>query len=156
METPLTVFTNQTSSYRSCYREVVQCKSTETCGAGLATSRKKEKKRYSYVSEVWASFSFASHMEKERLGVLILLHASQRSVDSINLLQDRDWDQIPPCYWLQSLSILCFQNFLIYMMFLLVILLTNYGDATRNSRAFLLQSSIKQQLGSSEFLHIKR
>lgn len=66
----------------------MQCKSTETCGAGLATSRKKEKKRYSYVSEVWASFSFASHMEKERLGVLILLHASQRSVDSINLLQD--------------------------------------------------------------------
>lgn len=48
------------------------------------------------------------------------------------------------------------KNFLIYMMFLLVILLTNYGDATRNSRAFLLQSSIKQQLGSSEFLRIKR
>uniref|UniRef100_A0A8B9FZT2 Polycystin 1, transient receptor potential channel interacting n=1 Tax=Amazona collaria TaxID=241587 RepID=A0A8B9FZT2_9PSIT len=48
------------------------------------------------------------------------------------------------------------KNFLIYMMFLLVILLTNYGDATRNSRAFLLQSSIKQQLGSKEFLLIKR
>uniref|UniRef100_A0A8V5G5U3 Uncharacterized protein n=1 Tax=Melopsittacus undulatus TaxID=13146 RepID=A0A8V5G5U3_MELUD len=48
------------------------------------------------------------------------------------------------------------KNFLIYMMFLLVILLTNYGDATRNSRAFLLQSSIKQQLGSNEFLLIKR
>lgn len=42
------------------------------------------------------------------------------------------------------------------MMFLLVILLTNYGDASRNSRAFLLQSSIKQQLGSNEFLRIKR
>lgn len=48
------------------------------------------------------------------------------------------------------------QNFLVYMMFLLVILLTNYGDASRHSRAFLLQSSIKQQLGSNEFLRIKR
>uniref|UniRef100_A0A8D0H915 Polycystin 1, transient receptor potential channel interacting n=1 Tax=Sphenodon punctatus TaxID=8508 RepID=A0A8D0H915_SPHPU len=48
------------------------------------------------------------------------------------------------------------KNFLIYMLFLLVILLTNYGDASRNSRAFLLQSSIKQQLGSEEFLRIKR
>lgn len=42
------------------------------------------------------------------------------------------------------------------MMFLLVVLLTNYGDASRTSRAFLLQSSIKQQLGSSDFLLIKR
>ncbi|KAF2984157.1 hypothetical protein EK904_007646 [Melospiza melodia maxima] len=48
------------------------------------------------------------------------------------------------------------QNFLIYMMFLLVVLLTNYGDASRTSRAFLLQSSIKQQLGSNDFLLIKR
>uniref|UniRef100_A0A8C3VA75 Polycystin 1, transient receptor potential channel interacting n=1 Tax=Catharus ustulatus TaxID=91951 RepID=A0A8C3VA75_CATUS len=48
------------------------------------------------------------------------------------------------------------KNFLIYMMFLLVVLLTNYGDASRTSRAFLLQSSIKQQLGSSDFLLIKR
>ncbi|XP_071616991.1 polycystin-1 isoform X1 [Heliangelus exortis] len=48
------------------------------------------------------------------------------------------------------------KNFLIYMMFLLVILLTNYGDASRHSQAFLLQSSIKQQLGTSEFLRIKR
>ncbi|NXP21864.1 PKD1 protein, partial [Scytalopus superciliaris] len=48
------------------------------------------------------------------------------------------------------------KNFLIYMMFLLVILLTNYGDSSRTSRAFLLQSSIKQQLGSNEFLLIKR
>ncbi|NXN97253.1 PKD1 protein, partial [Rhinopomastus cyanomelas] len=49
------------------------------------------------------------------------------------------------------------KNFLIYMAFLLVVLLTNYGDASRSSSsAFLLQSSIKQQLGSSEFLRIKR
>ncbi|NWI51405.1 PKD1 protein, partial [Calyptomena viridis] len=48
------------------------------------------------------------------------------------------------------------KNFLIYMMFLLVILLTNYGDSSRTSQAFLLQSSIKQQLGSNEFLLIKR
>ncbi|NWU96861.1 PKD1 protein, partial [Upupa epops] len=49
------------------------------------------------------------------------------------------------------------KNFLIYMMFLLVILLTSYGDPSRSSgSAFLLQSSIRQQLGSSEFLRIKR
>ncbi|XP_048176744.1 polycystin-1 isoform X3 [Corvus hawaiiensis] len=48
------------------------------------------------------------------------------------------------------------KNFLIYMMFLLVVLLTNYGDASRTSRAFLLQSSVKQQLGSNDFLLIKR
>ncbi|NXL82188.1 PKD1 protein, partial [Leptocoma aspasia] len=48
------------------------------------------------------------------------------------------------------------KNFLIYMMFLLVVLLTNYGDTSRTSRAFLLQSSIKQQLGSNDFLLIKR
>ncbi|XP_062359286.1 polycystin-1 [Cinclus cinclus] len=48
------------------------------------------------------------------------------------------------------------KNFLIYMMFLLVVLLTNYGDTSRTSGAFLLQSSIKQQLGSNDFLLIKR
>ncbi|NXP60074.1 PKD1 protein, partial [Chloropsis cyanopogon] len=48
------------------------------------------------------------------------------------------------------------KNFLIYMMFLLVVLLTNYGDGSRTSQAFLLQSSIKQQLGSNDFLLIKR
>lgn len=59
---------------------------------------------------------------------------------------------------LHAISFLLFasQNFLIYMMFLLVVLLTNYGDASRTSRAFLLQSSIKQQLGSNDFLLIKR
>uniref|UniRef100_K7FII1 Polycystin 1, transient receptor potential channel interacting n=1 Tax=Pelodiscus sinensis TaxID=13735 RepID=K7FII1_PELSI len=48
------------------------------------------------------------------------------------------------------------KNFLIYMLFLLVTLLTNYGDASRHGRAFLLQSSIKQQVGGEEFLRIKR
>uniref|UniRef100_A0A7M4F3Z7 Polycystin 1, transient receptor potential channel interacting n=1 Tax=Crocodylus porosus TaxID=8502 RepID=A0A7M4F3Z7_CROPO len=48
------------------------------------------------------------------------------------------------------------KNFLIYMLFLLVNLLTSYGDVSRNSQAFLLQSSIKQQLGSEDFLCIKR
>ncbi|XP_039346814.1 polycystin-1 isoform X1 [Mauremys reevesii] len=48
------------------------------------------------------------------------------------------------------------KSFLIYMLFLLVTLLTNYGDASRNGRAFLLQSSLKQQLGGEEFLRIKR
>ncbi|EMP36912.1 Polycystin-1 [Chelonia mydas] len=48
------------------------------------------------------------------------------------------------------------KSFLIYMLFLLVTLLTNYGDASRNGRAFLLQSSLKQQLGGEEFLRVKR
>lgn len=62
----------------------------------------------------------------------------------------------PPVLGCNPFVLSACQNFLIYMMFLLVILLTNYGDGTRNSRAFLLQSSIKQQLGSNEFLLIKR
>ncbi|KAH0631741.1 hypothetical protein JD844_019498 [Phrynosoma platyrhinos] len=48
------------------------------------------------------------------------------------------------------------KNFLIYMLFLLAILLINYGDASQHSRAFLLQKSIKQQLGAEQFLSIKR
>nr|XP_056722162.1 polycystin-1 [Euleptes europaea] len=48
------------------------------------------------------------------------------------------------------------KNFLIYMLFLLATLLTNYGDTSLNSRAFLLQSSIKQQMASDQFLRIKR
>ncbi|XP_061456021.1 polycystin-1 isoform X2 [Rhineura floridana] len=47
------------------------------------------------------------------------------------------------------------KNFLVYMLFLLAALLTNYGDASHHSRAFLLQSSVKQQLGSEQFLRIK-
>ncbi|KAL8174894.1 UNVERIFIED_CONTAM: hypothetical protein K2H54_004875 [Gekko kuhli] len=48
------------------------------------------------------------------------------------------------------------KTFLIYMLFLLATLLTNYGDAALNSRAFLLQSSIKRQMASDQFLRIKR
>ncbi|XP_054850621.1 polycystin-1 [Eublepharis macularius] len=48
------------------------------------------------------------------------------------------------------------KNFLVYMLFLLAALLTNYGDASHSSRAFLLQSSIKRQMASEQFLHIKR
>ncbi|XP_060116940.1 polycystin-1 [Heteronotia binoei] len=48
------------------------------------------------------------------------------------------------------------KTFLIYMLFLLAALLTNYGDASLNSRAFLLQSAIKRQTASDQFLHIKR
>lgn len=42
------------------------------------------------------------------------------------------------------------------MFFLLVILLTNYSGPSHNSQAFLLQKSIKQQLGIRQFLEIKR
>lgn len=89
------------------------------------------------------------------LWVLILLHGREQLVESTDLLQD--WKTTPhPMLGCNPFLLSACQNFLIYMMFLLVILLTNYGDASRNSRAFLLQSSIKQQLGSNEFLRIKR
>ncbi|XP_007438791.3 polycystin-1, partial [Python bivittatus] len=48
------------------------------------------------------------------------------------------------------------KNCFVYMLFLLVILLTNYGGASHNSQAFLFQKSIKQQLGIMQFLDIKR
>nr|XP_016854338.1 PREDICTED: polycystin-1 [Anolis carolinensis] len=48
------------------------------------------------------------------------------------------------------------KNFLVYMLFLLAILLTNYGDASQHRQAFLLQNSIKQQLDAERFLSIKR
>ncbi|XP_048348686.1 polycystin-1 [Sphaerodactylus townsendi] len=48
------------------------------------------------------------------------------------------------------------KNFLVYMLFLLATLLTNYGDTSFNSRAFLLQSSVKQQMSSDQFLRVKR
>ncbi|XP_053131913.1 polycystin-1 isoform X2 [Hemicordylus capensis] len=48
------------------------------------------------------------------------------------------------------------KNFLVYMLFLLAVLLTNYGDILHSSRAFLLQSAVKQQLGSEQFLRIQR
>uniref|UniRef100_A0A670YAW2 Polycystin 1, transient receptor potential channel interacting n=1 Tax=Pseudonaja textilis TaxID=8673 RepID=A0A670YAW2_PSETE len=48
------------------------------------------------------------------------------------------------------------KNCFVYMFFLLVILLTNYSGPSHNSQAFLLQKSIKQQLGTTQFLDIKR
>ncbi|XP_044308534.1 polycystin-1 isoform X2 [Varanus komodoensis] len=48
------------------------------------------------------------------------------------------------------------KNFLVYMLLLLVILLANYGEPSQSSRAFLLQSSVKRQLRSEEFLRIQR
>ncbi|XP_032086824.1 polycystin-1 [Thamnophis elegans] len=48
------------------------------------------------------------------------------------------------------------KNCFVYMFFLLVILLTNYSGPSHNSQAFLLQKSIKQQLGTRQFLDIKR
>ncbi|XP_072838441.2 polycystin-1 [Pogona vitticeps] len=48
------------------------------------------------------------------------------------------------------------KEFFVYMLFLLAVLLTAYGDASQHSRAFLLQKSIKQQLGSEQFLGIQR
>ncbi|KAM4632478.1 polycystin-1 [Discoglossus pictus] len=47
------------------------------------------------------------------------------------------------------------KNLLVYMLFFLVVLLTNYGDSSRNPNAYMLQRSIRQELGSQQFLHIK-
>ncbi|XP_074135622.1 polycystin-1 isoform X2 [Sminthopsis crassicaudata] len=48
------------------------------------------------------------------------------------------------------------KNFLVYMLFLLVTLLTNYGDASSHTHAYRLQNSIKQELDSKAFLGITR
>lgn len=48
------------------------------------------------------------------------------------------------------------KNLVVYMLFFLVVLLTNYGDSSVNSSAYLLQRSIKQELASPRFLQIKR
>ncbi|XP_053326768.1 polycystin-1 [Spea bombifrons] len=48
------------------------------------------------------------------------------------------------------------KNLVVYMLFFLIILLTNYGDTSRNPGAYLLQRSIKQELDSQRFLQIKR
>lgn len=42
------------------------------------------------------------------------------------------------------------------MLFLLVTLLANHGDASCHSHAYRLQSAIKQELGSRAFLAITR
>ncbi|KAE8579014.1 hypothetical protein XENTR_v10023872 [Xenopus tropicalis] len=48
------------------------------------------------------------------------------------------------------------KNLLVFMLFFLVILITNYGEAPKNNSAYLLQRSISQELGTHKFLHIKR
>ena len=48
------------------------------------------------------------------------------------------------------------QGLLVYMFFLLVTLLANYGDTSRHSHAYRLQSAIKQELDSQAFLAITR
>ncbi|KAJ7306099.1 hypothetical protein JRQ81_010465 [Phrynocephalus forsythii] len=48
------------------------------------------------------------------------------------------------------------KEFFVFMLFLLALLLTCYGDASQHSQAFLLQKAIKQQLGSEQFLRIQR
>ncbi|XP_006893940.1 PREDICTED: polycystin-1 [Elephantulus edwardii] len=48
------------------------------------------------------------------------------------------------------------RNLLVYMLFLLVTLLANYGDASCHSHAYRLQSAIKQELDSRAFLAITR
>ncbi|XP_029802283.1 polycystin-1 isoform X2 [Suricata suricatta] len=48
------------------------------------------------------------------------------------------------------------RSLLVYMLFLLVTLLANYGDASCHSHAYRLQSAIKQELGSQAFLAITR
>ncbi|XP_044160778.1 polycystin-1 isoform X2 [Bufo gargarizans] len=48
------------------------------------------------------------------------------------------------------------KNLMVYTLFLLVVLLTNYGDASVNHRAYLLQRSVRQEMGSHKFMQIKR
>ncbi|KAM5227335.1 polycystin-1 [Ctenodactylus gundi] len=48
------------------------------------------------------------------------------------------------------------RSLLVHMLFLLVILLANYGDASCHSHAYHLQSAIKQELDSQAFLAITR
>ncbi|XP_018416527.1 PREDICTED: LOW QUALITY PROTEIN: polycystin-1 [Nanorana parkeri] len=48
------------------------------------------------------------------------------------------------------------KNLVVYMLFFLVVLLTNYGDASVNSSAYLLQRSVRQELASQRFLQIRR
>ncbi|XP_019504061.1 PREDICTED: polycystin-1 isoform X1 [Hipposideros armiger] len=48
------------------------------------------------------------------------------------------------------------RSLLVYMLFLLVTLLANYGDASCHSHAYRLQSAIRQELDSRAFLAISR
>ncbi|XP_066131348.1 polycystin-1 isoform X2 [Saccopteryx bilineata] len=48
------------------------------------------------------------------------------------------------------------RSLLVYMLFLLVTLLANYGDASCHSHAYRLQSAIRQELDSRAFLAITR
>lgn len=48
------------------------------------------------------------------------------------------------------------QGLLVYMFFLLVTLLANYGDTSCHNHAYRLQSAIKQELDSQAFLAITR
>ncbi|XP_073915013.1 polycystin-1 isoform X4 [Castor canadensis] len=48
------------------------------------------------------------------------------------------------------------RSLLVYMLFLLVTLLANYGDASFHGHAYRLQSAIKQELDSQAFLAITR
>ncbi|XP_027469305.2 polycystin-1 isoform X2 [Zalophus californianus] len=48
------------------------------------------------------------------------------------------------------------RSLLVYMLFLLVTLLANHGDASCHNHAYRLQSAIKQELGSQAFLAITR
>ncbi|XP_042554282.1 polycystin-1 isoform X1 [Dipodomys spectabilis] len=48
------------------------------------------------------------------------------------------------------------RSLLVYMLFLLVTLLANYGDAAGHAHAYRLQSAIKQELDSQAFLAITR
>ncbi|XP_056391560.1 polycystin-1 isoform X2 [Hyla sarda] len=48
------------------------------------------------------------------------------------------------------------KNLMVYTLFFLVVLLTNYGDASVNHKAYMLQRSVRQEMGSHKFMQIKR
>lgn len=64
--------------------------------------------------------------------------------------------QWPGCDELTPRLSLSLQSLLVYMLFLLVTLLANYGDASCHSHAYRLQSAIRQELDSRAFLAITR
>lgn len=51
---------------------------------------------------------------------------------------------------------LTFQNFLVYMLFLLVVLLLNYSDSAKDTHALRLRTQLQRALHTPEYRSISR